>query len=100
MVSLLADDDSDVDLVVDYLSMNKDVENSTQTQDVNSVQGKSGTGEQRQNKCSVRIKNNLNNNNMVPIISVTPHSPGAKYSGILGENDPLFLDFFFTKNFN
>ncbi|XP_055700936.1 rho guanine nucleotide exchange factor 18 isoform X4 [Phlebotomus papatasi] len=87
LVQMSSDDDSDVDLVVDYLSMNKDVENSTQTQDVNSVQGKSGTGEQRQNKCSVRIKNNLNNNNMVPIISVTPHSPGAKYSGIL--EDPL-----------
>lgn len=26
-------------------------------------------------------------NNMVPIISVTPHSPGAKYNCILGEID-------------
>lgn len=40
---------------------------------------------------------NLNNvsdgqhsNNMVPIISVTPHSPGAKYSCILGENNFAF----------
>lgn len=26
-----------------------------------------------------------NNNNMVPIISVTPHSPGTKYNCILGK---------------
>uniref|UniRef100_A0A1B0CAU9 Uncharacterized protein n=1 Tax=Lutzomyia longipalpis TaxID=7200 RepID=A0A1B0CAU9_LUTLO len=90
LVQMSSDDDSDVDLVVDYLSMNKDVETPRQTQEVNSggvVQAKSATaGEQKQNnKCCVRIKNNLNNNNnMVPIISVTPHSPGAKYSGILG----------------
>ncbi|XP_055686266.1 rho guanine nucleotide exchange factor 18 isoform X2 [Lutzomyia longipalpis] len=93
LVQMSSDDDSDVDLVVDYLSMNKDVETPRQTQEVNSggvVQAKSATaGEQKQNnKCCVRIKNNLNNNNnMVPIISVTPHSPGAKYSGIL--EDPL-----------
>ncbi|XP_059614872.1 rho guanine nucleotide exchange factor 18 isoform X2 [Phlebotomus argentipes] len=83
LVQMSSDDDSDVDLVVDYLSMNKDVE-TTQAQEVNSgVQVKATSG---QSKCSVRIKNNLNNN-MVPIISVTPHSPGAKYSGIL--EDPL-----------
>lgn len=28
--------------------------------------------------------NNNHHNNMVPIISVTPHSPGAKYNNILG----------------
>lgn len=32
-----------------------------------------------------------NSYNMVPIISVTPHSPGTKFSGILGEKH-TFLD--------
>lgn len=27
------------------------------------------------------------NNNMVPIISVTPHSPGAKFNNILGKKE-------------
>ncbi|GAB0089904.1 rho guanine nucleotide exchange factor 18 [Sergentomyia squamirostris] len=94
LVQMSSDEDSDVDLVVDYLSMNKDVETSSQANEVNSsgaVQNSRtlASGEQKANnkKSSMRIKNNLNNNNMVPIISVTPHSPGAKYSGIL--EDPL-----------
>lgn len=43
-----------------------------------------------------------NNNNMVPIISVTPHSPGAKYNSILGESHILVRvhSYIYTKQTN
>lgn len=38
------------------------------------------------NNNNIVINNNINNCNMVPIISVTPHSPGAKYNSILEDS--------------
>lgn len=39
-----------------------------------------------QSNNNITINNNHNNCNMVPIISVTPHSPGAKYNSILEDS--------------
>jgi hypothetical protein len=39
-----------------------------------------------QNNNNITINNNNHNCNMVPIISVTPHSPGAKYNSILEDS--------------
>lgn len=38
------------------------------------------------NNNNIIINNNHNSCNMVPIISVTPHSPGAKYNSILEDS--------------
>ncbi|CRL03266.1 CLUMA_CG016484, isoform C [Clunio marinus] len=38
------------------------------------------------NNSNIIINNNHNNCSMVPIISVTPHSPGAKYNSILEDS--------------
>lgn len=74
------DDDSDGDLVTDYLSGSIDLNtkiinlNNTPTMTTASV------------VTPVHHSTPQNNNNMVPIISVTPHSPGTKYNCILGES--------------
>lgn len=39
-----------------------------------------------QNNNNITINNNHSNCNMVPIISVTPHSPGTKYNSILEDS--------------
>lgn len=73
-INLLSDDDSDGDLVTDYLSSTNDA------QDINNSNKSSKLMAQGSN-----ASHNNNHHNMVPIISVTPHSPGAKYNNILGK---------------
>jgi hypothetical protein len=46
----------------------------------------SGLTQNNVNNNNIIIQNNHNNCNMVPIISVTPHSPGAKYNSILEDS--------------
>lgn len=100
-----SDDDSDVDLVTDYSEMNtissKDVDAAT-TNAINNSRNKLNNNNSASptitsttnpvlipttnlcnNNNSTSTPHHTTNNNMVPIISVTPHSPGAKYSGIL-----------------
>lgn len=74
-MNLLSDDDSDGDLVTDYLSSTNDA------QDINNINKSSKLMAQGSNVSH----NNNNHHNMVPIISVTPHSPGTKYNNILGK---------------
>lgn len=73
-MNLLSDDDSDGDLVTDYLSSTNDA------QDINNSNKSSKLMAQGSN-----VSHNNNHHNMVPIISVTPHSPGTKYNNILGK---------------
>lgn len=68
---LLSDDDSDGDLVTDYLS------STNEAQDINNSN--------KSSKLMAQASHNNNHHNMVPIISVTPHSPGTKYNNILGK---------------
>ncbi|XP_037044023.1 rho guanine nucleotide exchange factor 28 isoform X4 [Bradysia coprophila] len=72
LVQMSSDDDSDGDLVTDYLSSTNDA------QDINSSNKSSKLMAQGSN-----ASHNNNHHNMVPIISVTPHSPGTKYNNIL-----------------
>lgn len=85
-INLLSDDDSDGDLVTDYLSSTNDA------QDINNSNKPSKLMAQGSN---LSHNNNNNHHNMVPIISVTPHSPGTKYNNILGEwffsSIPIFI---------
>lgn len=91
----LLDDDSDTDLVTDYLCLATN-KNGSETKAINinkppkSAFTTSSTYEH--NKMYNNNNNNINNNiNMVPTISVTPHSPGTKYNSILGWCTTLFF---------
>lgn len=101
------DDDSDGDLVTDYLNNSSDKAGQEQKQQQdNTTASPSNSTTPRSSRGSIHLytnNNNINtnnnnnnntinsnariipNNNMVPIISVTPHSPGTKFSGILGK---------------
>ncbi|KAJ6641647.1 hypothetical protein Bhyg_06587, partial [Pseudolycoriella hygida] len=72
LVQMSSDDDSDGDLVTDYLSSTNDA------QDINNSNKSSKLMAHGSN-----ASHNNNHHNMVPIISVTPHSPGTKYNNIL-----------------
>ncbi|XP_050073416.1 rho guanine nucleotide exchange factor 18 isoform X1 [Anopheles maculipalpis] len=94
LLLLSSDDENDADLVIDYLSEDQsitpkctdasacshEIENccdpkTTTTGAVNV----SGTARTKGSNSDATTNNN-HNSNMVPIISVTPHSPGAKFN--------------------
>lgn len=101
----ISDDDSDVDEVTDYLSSNTNAPDGIRTGDAfdktspesnankktkpsaSPVNTRSAQPPPPQNSQSSnhQMHNHHINNNMVPTISVTPHSPGAKFNNILGE---------------
>lgn len=105
----LADDDSDVDEVTDYLNSNTNVQDGNRTEPGSDVVDTKSSSDSNVNKSTksnaspasarsthqLPTQNNQQpnhqshnhhiNNNMVPIISVTPHSPGAKFNNILGK---------------
>lgn len=92
-----SDDDSDVDLVTDFLSSNiKHAAETTNHCSLKQRQPKqllvncssrpeqNNFHQQQQLNATNTASNNTISGNMVPIISVTPHSPGTKYNSILG----------------
>lgn len=89
---LFLDDDSDADLVTDYLSGSIDLNNK--------VINLNNTPKMTTASVVTPVHHSTpqNNNNMVPIISVTPHSPGTKYNCILGKFCFLFYFYFFWFN--
>lgn len=86
---LFLDDDSDADLVTDYLSGSIDLNNK--------VINLNNTPKMTTASVVTPVHHSTpqNNNNMVPIISVTPHSPGTKYNCILGKFYFYFIFIFF-----
>uniref|UniRef100_A0A182JQW3 DH domain-containing protein n=1 Tax=Anopheles christyi TaxID=43041 RepID=A0A182JQW3_9DIPT len=85
------DDENDADLVIDYLSEDQSIipkctESSTCSQEIENYNDLKTTGAvnviglARTNGSSNSDTITNNNSNMVPIISVTPHSPGAKFN--------------------
>lgn len=94
LLLLSSDDENDADLVIDYLSEDQsiipkcsdasacshEIENccnpKTTTTGAANVIGTART----KGSNSDATTNNNHNSNMVPIISVTPHSPGAKFN--------------------
>lgn len=104
------DEDSDVDEVTDYLNSNtnapdgigsgssNDVADTKSSPDANvnkSTKSNASPASTQRNTPQLPSQNNHQshnhhiNNNMVPIISVTPHSPGAKFNNILGKKKTM-----------
>ncbi|CAD7078204.1 unnamed protein product [Hermetia illucens] len=96
LVQTTSDDDSDVDLVTDFLSSNiKHAAETTNHCSLKQRQPKqllvncssrpeqNNFHQQQQLNATNTASNNTISGNMVPIISVTPHSPGTKYNSIL-----------------
>lgn len=101
----MTDDDSDTDLVTDYTTKlntlsikNYFSSHDNVKQTVPMICSESGyyngaPKNSSDNLCSAwkdktinLIGQNINNLNMLPIISVTPHSPGTKYNNILEDS--------------
>lgn len=113
MLLFLADDDSDADVVTDHLNSNStglpgpqygnsgdgqqqqqqqhELNNKYNLKSITMTHNQQPQGYQHHHQTSnnnhhSHSNNNSHiNNNMVPIISVTPHSPGAKHHNLLGK---------------
>lgn len=87
MFTCYTDDDSDGDLVTDYLCLASNKDGSeTKAININKPPKSTSTSSAAYEHNKMHNNNNINNINMVPTISVTPHSPGTKYNSILGKN--------------
>lgn len=83
---LSTDDDSDADEVIDYLS-NSDKSKSIRDAGeaaADWVNAESHINGNPFRPRKIRTDSNYSRNNIVPTISITPHSPGAKHNNILG----------------
>uniref|UniRef100_A0A182QXC4 DH domain-containing protein n=1 Tax=Anopheles farauti TaxID=69004 RepID=A0A182QXC4_9DIPT len=92
LLLLSSDDENDADLVIDYLSEDQSItpkctEPSVCPHEIeNCHELKAVTADKRQVNEAARTNGSSsdaatnNHSNMVPIISVTPHSPGAKFN--------------------
>ncbi|XP_049543344.1 rho guanine nucleotide exchange factor 18 isoform X3 [Anopheles darlingi] len=90
LLLLSSDDENDADLVIDYLCEDQSTslkckEPSVRSQEIEIAQGFKGDYGNDIASAGINGSNSdttgtNNHSNMVPIISVTPHSPGAKFN--------------------